>query len=135
MIETAVEELLRYDGPIQVLARVALQPVEISGARIERGDRVFLLLNAANRDERRFSDPDRLDLDRRENPHVAFGHGIHFCSGAPLARLEAQVALLGLVARFPDLQLATDALDWSDSFVVRGVRTLPVRFSAAPFNA
>jgi cytochrome P450 len=128
----AVEELLRYDGPAQAVTRIATAEVEIEGRTIPRGARVVLVLNAANRDDRQFADPDRLDLARRDNRHVAFGHGIHFCLGAPLARLEAQIGLPRLLARVTELRLATDALAWSDALVLRGVRALPLAFEPLP---
>lgn len=127
---TAVEELLRFDGPGQALVRVAAEDVVLDGRVIRRGDRVFLMINAANRDPRRFVDPDRLDLGRDPNPHLTFGHGLHYCVGAPLARLEAQIALPALLARLPDLTLATARLVWLDSLIFRGVRTLPLTFRA-----
>jgi hypothetical protein len=88
------------------------------------------MINAANRDPRRFVDPDRLDLGREPNPHLTFGHGRHFCVGAPLARLEAQVALPRLLERLPGLALAAPRLEWIDSLIFRGVRALPLTFGA-----
>ena len=128
---TAVEELLRYDGPGQALVRIAADDVVLEGRRIARGDRIFLMLNAANRDPRRFETPDRLDLRRQPNPHLTFGYGIHYCVGAPLARLEAQLAFPALLRRLPDLGLADEPLEWMDSLVFRGVRALPLTFSTA----
>ena len=93
---------------------------------IGRGDRLFLMINAANRDPRQFAEPDCLDLRRHDNRHLAFGHGIHFCLGAPLARLEGQIALPAMLARFPLLAPRTDAPEWLDSLVFRGMRSLPV---------
>ncbi len=127
---TAVEELLRFEGPGQALVRVALDDLAIGGRRIRRGDRLFVMINAANRDPRRFVDPDRLDLGREPNPHLTFGHGRHFCVGAPLARLEAQVALPRLLERLPGLALAASRLEWIDSLIFRGVRALPLTFGA-----
>jgi cytochrome P450 len=127
---TAVEELLRFEGPGQALVRVALDDLVIGGRRIRRGDRLFVMINAANRDPRRFVDPDRLDLGREPNPHLTFGHGRHFCVGAPLARLEAQVALPRLLERLPGLALAASRLEWIDSLIFRGVRALPLTFGA-----
>ncbi len=127
---TAVEELLRFEGPGQALVRVALDDLAIGGRRIRRGDRLFVMINAANRDPRRFVDPDRLDLGREPNPHLTFGHGRHFCVGAPLARLEAQVALPRLLERLPGLALAAPRLEWIDSLIFRGVRALPLTFGA-----
>lgn len=128
LAESAVEEMLRYDGPSGVMTRVAAEDVAIDGVKIARGDRLFLMINAANRDPRQFDDPDRLDVAREPNRHVAFGAGIHFCVGAPLARLEAQIAVPALLAALPDLALGSAQLDWLDSLVFRGVRSLPVTF-------
>lgn len=128
---SAVEEILRYDGPSGAMTRVALEDVAIDGVNIPRGDRLFLMINAANRDPRQFEDADRFDVTRDPNRHVAFGAGIHFCVGAPLARLEAQIAVPALLAALPDLALATDAPAWLDSLVFRGVTSLPVTFRAA----
>jgi cytochrome P450 len=123
---SAVEELMRYDGPGQAMVRVAREDVPVGGRVVGRGDRLFLMINAANRDPRQFAAPDRLDLRRADNRHLGFGHGIHFCLGASLARLEGQVALPALLARFPGLTSRTDAPEWLDSLVFRGLRSLPV---------
>jgi len=101
----AVEELLRYDSPVQIVGRLVMAPLEIAGVGIEAGERVVAYLGAGNRDPERFPDPDRLILDRRDNAPLSFGGGIHYCLGAPLARLEAQVAFPALVGRFPRLAL------------------------------
>ncbi|MGH7278382.1 MAG: cytochrome P450 [Candidatus Rokuibacteriota bacterium] len=127
---SAVEELLRYEGPTQVMVRIAAEDLELEGRRIRRGDRLFLMLNAANRDPAQFPEADRLDLRREPNRHIAFGYGIHFCLGAPLARLEAQIALPAVLRRLPDLEIATEAPEWLDSLVFRGVKSLPVAFRA-----
>lgn len=105
---TAVDELVRFEGPAKVMVRRALEPVELGGASIGRGDTVFVVIGAANRDPAVFAEPDRLDLGRDPNPHLGFGWGIHHCLGAPLARLEARVALRRLLGRFPDLRPAAD---------------------------
>ena len=132
MAQSAVEEMLRYDGPTQAMTRIALEEVRLdaAGPAIKTGDRVFALLNAANRDPAVFEDPDRFDIARGDTRHISFGYGIHFCLGAPLARLEGQIGVAALVERLPDLALATEAPEWSDSFVLRGVKALPVRFGA-----
>jgi cytochrome P450 len=124
--ESAVEELLRYDSPVQATGRVAMEDIEVGGTVVKEGQVAFLLLGAANRDPAVFAEPDRLDLTRRDNRHVAFGYGIHFCLGAPLARVEAQVALPSLLRRFPDLRLATEELDWGGGLILRGLKSLPV---------
>lgn len=129
LMSSAIEELLRYDGPVQSVARAALEDLEIGGRSIQRGERVFPMLIAADRDPAQFSDPDRLDLSRRDNRHIAFGYGIHYCLGAPLARLEGQIALTALLQRFPDLRVQTDGLQWAQSFILRGLTALPARFS------
>ena len=121
-----VEELLRYDPPIQLSARAALDDVEIAGQPIRRGEMVMLLLGAANRDPDVFDDPDRLDLTRAPERHLAFGLGIHFCLGAPLARLEGQIALSRLVHR--EIELTAEPLRYKGNLILRGLAQLPVRF-------
>jgi cytochrome P450 len=125
---SAVNELLRYDSPVQMTGRVAVVEMRIGGKTIEPGQGVTLRLGAANRDPERFPDPDRLDLARPDLRHVAFGHGIHFCVGAPLARIEGQMAFTSLLTRFPTLDLETDTPDWEPGIVFRGLRSLPVRW-------
>jgi cytochrome P450 len=125
---SAIEELMRYDGPTQAMVRVAVEDVEMAGKTIKRGDRIFTMINAANRDPAQFTDPDRVDLRRQHNRHIAFGYGIHFCIGAPLARLEGQLAVPALLRRYPDLALAAEP-PWLPSLVFRGVTSLPVTFS------
>ena len=127
----AVEEMLRYDGPTQAMTRIAREDMDfpsVAGGsrRVRQGDRVFALLNAANRDPDVFADPDRFLLTRGESRHLSFGYGPHFCLGAPLARLEARIGLTRLLQRLPELALADPHPAWSDSFVLRGVRILPV---------
>jgi pimeloyl-[acyl-carrier protein] synthase len=128
LIQTAVEELLRYDGPVQRTGRMATADVEIGGKQIPRGSVVVAAIGAANRDPGHFSDPERLDITRRENRHIAFGFGIHFCLGAPLARIEGQVAISTLLRRIPGLKLVSDTPQWRESSVLRGLKTLPVTF-------
>ena len=122
----AVEEWLRYDGPSGALARIAAADLELGGRAIRAGQRVFAFANAANRDPEAFEDADRFDIGREVNPHLTFGHGIHFCLGAPLARLEGQIAARRLVERLPAIRLAGGAPDWHDSLILRGVKALPV---------
>ena len=117
----AVEELLRYEPPISRTARVAHTDVDIGGVTVRQGEMVVALMAAANRDPAVFRDPDGLDLGRSPNPHASFGHGIHFCLGAALARVEGQVALEALVTRFPSLRLDTDEPHWKSSLVLRGL--------------
>jgi len=126
LIGPAVEELLRYDSPVQMRVRVARETVEIGGRRIAKGQRVLILVGAANRDPARFPDPDRLDIARPDNRHLAFGHGIHFCTGAPLARLEGAIAIRRLLRRFPRLELTTDQLAWRETLTLRALNALPV---------
>ncbi|MFF7213153.1 cytochrome P450 [Streptomyces sp. NPDC008238] len=129
---TAVEELLRYDGPVELATwRFATEPLTVGGQSVAAGDPVLVVLAAADRDPARFADPDALDLTRRDNQHLGYGHGIHYCLGAPLARLEAQAALATLLTRLPDLRLAADPADlrWRGGLIMRGLRTLPVAFT------
>ncbi|MEV4277761.1 cytochrome P450 family protein [Actinoplanes xinjiangensis] len=129
LLPAAIEEFLRFEGPVETSTfRVATEPVEIGGVTIAAGDPVVVVLLSANRDGDRFPDADELRLDRPNNAHLAFGHGIHYCLGAPLARLEAQVAFTALLDRFPDLRLATDPdeLPWRPGTLLRGLYHLPV---------
>lgn len=128
MIETAVEEFLRYDSPVQSAARIAMADIELGGKRIDKGQRVTMVLGAANRDPERFSNPDRLDIAREDNRHLSFGFGSHFCLGAALARLEGQIAIGGVVQRWPDLRLDADELEWRYNPAFRGLISLPVAF-------
>ncbi|WP_437775815.1 cytochrome P450 [Sorangium sp. So ce1097] len=130
LIDRAVEEILRYNGVAYQSSRRAREDVEIGGVRIEAGQIAFGFLHAANRDPARFPDPDRLDIQRKDTRHVAFGGGIHFCLGAHVARVQAQVVLNTIVQRLPNLELAEPRLEWIPSLLVRGLRALPVRFSA-----
>lgn len=133
LLATGIEELLRYDGPVELATwRYATEPVELGGQRVAVGDPVLVVLAAADRDPERFADPDRLDLSRSDNKHLGYGHGIHYCLGAPLARLEGQTALATLLTRLPDLRLAVDPSDlrWRGGLIMRGLRTLPVQFTA-----
>ena len=128
LIATAVEELLRYDGPVQRTARVPSEDVKFGDQVIGKDELVMPFIGAADRDPAQFADPDRLDIGRRENRHVAFGYGIHFCLGAPLARVEGQIALATLVQRLPKLALATDQPQFRMSLTLRGLSSLPVTF-------
>lgn len=128
LIGTAVEEFLRYDTSVQRQARVAGVDLEIGGQRILKGQYLLLFIGAANRDPSQFPDPDRLDIGRRENKHVAFGHGIHFCIGAPLARLEAEIAINTILRRFPGLQLMNQSLEWEDLLALRKLKSLRASF-------
>ncbi len=130
LVPNAVEELLRFDGPVQFSRRITLDDLEIDDVTIPAGSFVFTVLGAANRDPAHFGpDADTLDLTRRDAPqHLSFGGGIHHCLGAVLARAEARAAIGGLVRRFPGLRLATDAPAWNGRLVLRGLDALPVTF-------
>jgi pimeloyl-[acyl-carrier protein] synthase len=123
----AVEELLRYDGPVQLTSRVVLEDRELAGRPLRRGQNIVLLLAGANRDPEQFAEPERLDVTRKDVRHLGFGHGIHFCVGAQLARLEATLALEAIVVRFPNLRVAGPVV-WGSNTVLRGPRSLPLAF-------
>ena len=123
----AVEELLRYDGPIGAQVRIVQQTHELHGKTLNAGDRVFLLMNAANRDPRAYDDPDRVDLARNGVPHLTFGFGSHICLGFPLARLEGQIGLPAVLARWRRIELDGGPSEWLDSMVLRGMKALPLR--------
>ena len=125
-VEAAVEELLRCESPVQMTARLVAEDLELGGRQIRKGQWVVLWLGAANRDPDRFADPDRIDFERNDNKHVAFGMGSHFCIGAPLARLQAQIVLPALLRRFPDMRLAGAPLVWEQNATLRGLKALPV---------
>jgi cytochrome P450 len=127
LITTAVEELLRFDGPVQRTARIPSEDVTFGGKTIGKGEMVMPFIGAADRDPRQFPDPDRLDLGRTDNRHIAFGWGIHFCIGAPLARVEGQIAINTLLKRQPKLALAATP-QHRQSLTLRGLTTLPVGF-------
>jgi cytochrome P450 len=128
LIFSAVEEMMRYDNPVQIAYRSAAEDVEIGGKWIRKGDLVNSILAAGNRDPERFSDPDRFDITRNEGRHLGFGLGIHFCIGAPLVRLEAQIAFSTILRRFPEIRLATNSWDWQEHPIFRGVKSLPLIF-------
>jgi cytochrome P450 PksS len=131
LIEPAVEEFLRYSSPVEIATdRYAREDVTIGGVTIPRGETVLAVLASANRDERQFSNPDSLDISRDPNKHLAFGLGPHFCLGAPLARLEGQIAIATLLRRFPELRstVPPDRLRWRSGLLLRGVESLPVGF-------
>ena len=127
-IGNAVEELLRYDSPVQRTARITTTEVELAGQPLAKGTMVITALGAANRDPAQFADPDRLDVTRKDPRHISFGFGIHFCLGAPLARVEGQLALGTLLRRAPNLALAESKLEWRESSVLRGLKRLNVTF-------
>jgi len=126
LIRSAVEELLRFESPVQFTARVLKEDIEICGQLIRKGWTVQCMLGAANRDPKQFKEPDQLDLKRLNNQHLAFGAGLHFCIGAQLARLEGQIAILNLVQRFPKMKLAGPPPEWASTFGLRGLKSLSV---------
>jgi len=128
LVPGAVEELLRYDSPVQRTARMTTEEVEVGGRPIAKGALVVTAIGAANRDPAQFVDPDRLDVTRKDVRHVSFGYGIHFCLGAPLARVEGQIALGTLLRRAPRLALAETEPEWRESSVLRGLKRLRVTF-------
>jgi hypothetical protein len=128
MIVSSVEELLRYDSPLQRGWRRVSEDVVLGGEELVKGQLVFLMLGAANRDPAVFSCPDQLDLRRQDNRHIAFGFGVHFCLGAPLARLEGQIAIQTLFYRFPTLRLVSKDLEWHENIAIHGLKSLPVLF-------
>jgi cytochrome P450 PksS len=132
MIQSAIEELLRYNGPLETATeRYPREDVVVAGITIPRGELVLAVLASANRDERQFEHADRLDLSREPNPHLAFGYGVHYCLGASLARLEGQIAIATLLRRMPHLRLAVppNRLRWRRGLVLQGLEALPVEFS------
>jgi len=128
LLPTAIEELLRYDNPVQATIRVAREDIEIGGQVIEEGALVLVGVGAANHDPAVFHEPERLDVGRSPNPHLAFGFGVHFCVGAPLARLEAEIAFRALLDRFPRLALEREVPSYRSNPALRGLVSLPVTF-------
>jgi cytochrome P450 PksS len=132
LIDSAVEELLRFESPLEMsAASFASTDIELDGGLIRRGEAVRVVIPSAHRDETIFAEPDRLDIARTPCPHIAFGQGIHFCLGAPLARLEGKIALRMLIERLPNLRVADPSrVEWIPHPVLRGLRRLPLRFDA-----
>ncbi|MBV8170207.1 MAG: cytochrome P450, partial [Alphaproteobacteria bacterium] len=135
IIEPAVEELLRYESPSQHTGRIAPDDVMLGGQLVRKRDAVMAVMAAANRDPDRFPDPDRLDLTRTDNRHLAFGWAAHFCFGAPLARMEGQIAFATLLRRLRDLALEPAPLTWRENLGLRGLTALPVRFAPGSAQA
>jgi cytochrome P450 len=131
IIESAVEELLRYESPSQHTGRLAPEDVTLGGKLIRKRDAVMAVMAAGNRDPNRFSNPDKLDLTRADNRHLAFGWAAHFCFGAPLARMEGQIAFSTLLRRLPNLALEPGKLVWRENLGLRGLKALPVSFAVA----
>lgn len=132
LIPSAVEEMLRYESPSQHTGRLAPEEVEMGGKRIHKGQAVMAVMAAANRDPERFPDPDRFDISRSDNRHLAFGYAAHFCFGAALARVEGQEAFEAIVRRLPELQLQPGPLVWRNNLGLRGLTALPVTFQVTP---
>jgi cytochrome P450 len=126
-LKLALEEFMRYDGPGKTVVRVAREDFEFEGQQIRKGQRLFLILSVANRDPLAFEEAEQLKLDRPQSRHVGFGFGTHFCLGAPLARLEAGIAIPAIVKRWPDLALAPGPLQWLPFLGTRGMRELRLR--------
>ncbi|WFR60826.1 cytochrome P450 [Paenibacillus amylolyticus] len=130
LIHNAIEEMLRYNGPVEFsTSRWALEDIEFRGEHIAQGELVIVALDSANRDEQQFKDADIFDITREKSSHLAFGKGIHLCLGAPLARLEGEIAVSTLLNRFPNMQLQADVneLEWRPGMIVRGVKEIPVQ--------
>jgi cytochrome P450 len=127
---SAVEELLRFDSPVQFNLRAALEPAELAGQPLERGDRIVVLQGAANRDPQEFDRPEELDLRRSPNTPLSFGWGIHHCIGAALARLEGEIAFNALLARFDSIELLDEEPEWRPGFTLRGLQSFPLRVAA-----
>ncbi|GCE02773.1 cytochrome P450 [Dictyobacter aurantiacus] len=128
LVPSAVEEMLRYESPSQHTARLAPDDIELGGKQIKKRQAVIAVMGAANRDPERFEDPDRFDITRTNNRHMAFAWGNHFCFGAPLARIEGQIVFDTVLRRMPDLQLVPEPIQWRDNLGLRGIKSLPVTF-------
>lgn len=126
LLPTAVEELLRYDTPLQLFERWVLEDSEICGVQVPKGAELGLMFGSSNRDPDAFERPEALDLSRDPNPHISFGAGVHFCLGAPLARLEMQIAFETILRRMPHLELLAEP-EWKPTYIIRGLKSLPVR--------
>jgi pimeloyl-[acyl-carrier protein] synthase len=127
LIDQAVEELLRFEGPVHMNGRIASEAFEYAGVEIKKGRQVLFGLAGANRDPAYFDRPEELDITRKENPHLSLGHGVHFCLGASLARLEAKTTIGALIRRYPKIELATDTPKWGPNVALRGLAELPIR--------
>ena len=130
LIDPAIEEMLRYESPVQMTSRIASEDAEVAGTHIRAGESMLVVLGAANRDPAVFADPDRFDIQRDELSHVAFGHGPHWCIGGSLAREEARIVIPMVLERLPGLELAVDDITWQPTLNFRGPTSLPVRWSA-----
>jgi cytochrome P450 len=128
LINTAIEELLRYEGPSKAIMRIAKEDVQIEDKRIKKGQRVLLMQNIANRDPEVFENPDKLDITRQSNHHLGFGKGIHYCLGAPLARLESTIAINQVLKRLKNIRLERTDLEWQPNIISRALKQLPIIF-------
>ncbi len=131
LIHSTIEEILRYNGPAEVSnARFATEDLVVAGKHIKKGEMVFIALSSANRDSKEFIEPDSFDITREANNHLAFGKGVHFCLGAPLARLEGELAISALLERLPNLKLSTekDSIEWRPGIIIRGTKEIPLTF-------
>lgn len=132
LVTSAVEEMLRFESPTQYISRKAGEDLILGGHEVKKGQPLLLLLGAANRDPQRFANPTVFNIQREDNKHLAFGHGAHFCFGAPLARFEARLAISTMLERLPHLHLASDKADWRGNMNLRGLATLPALFDKQP---
>ncbi|KQY94395.1 cytochrome P450 [Paenibacillus sp. Root52] len=131
MIQATVEEVLRFNGPAEVSnVRWATEDIELDGHHIRQGDMMFVALSSANRDSRKFEEPDAFDITRKVNDHISFGKGVHYCLGAPLARLEGEIAIISLLQKLPEMKLNTGShlLEWRTGMIIRGLKKLPITF-------
>jgi len=135
LVPSAVEELLRYEPPVQHTARIAPDDVVVGEKQIRKGQSVIAVMAAGNRDPERFPDPDRVDIERKDNRHLAFGWASHFCFGAPLARMEGQIAFSALLGRLPEIGLSKGHLEWRENLGLRGLRALPIHFKTTASSA
>ncbi len=129
LVPQAIEEMLRYDPPVQMIPRFLAQDLEFAGKVMQKGQRIMLGIAAAGRDPKRFANPDHFDITRKPERTLSFGYGLHFCIGAPLARLESQIAVTELVKRFPNLRLSEENVVWRPNIAMRAVTSLPLEFS------
>lgn len=127
LIRPGIEELLRYDSPVQFVIRIVKEPMTVRGQDFVRGDAMLLVVGAGNRDPEQYADPDSLDVGRKDIKHLSFGGGIHFCLGSMLARMEAQAVFEGLITQLPEIELAVDDLKWRPHINLRGLESLPIR--------
>jgi pimeloyl-[acyl-carrier protein] synthase len=132
LMPSAVEEFLRYDGPLHLVGRMATQELTIGGCRIAKGDKVLVMLGAANRDPSVWDDPHKLDVTRADNRHLSFSHGIHYCPGAEISRIMGELSFATILGRMRDLRLGAGGLAWQPNLSFRGLRTLPLEFTAGP---